>query len=135
MTKETKRFRENYSYEKYKGEVNNLPSQTIPNEALSIREILVRYSRGLPIDGKIPIYDEENDLPDPRKMDLADWETMQIEAREEVQRIKSAHEKQLQVQQEAKTKKLKEYEEFQEFLKKQSQNQSNQQSTQQSTIQ
>lgn len=69
------------------GEINNLPSMTIPNEALSVREILVRYSRGMPIDSKVPMFDEENDLIDPRKIDLADAQTLREQYQEELEQI------------------------------------------------
>lgn len=70
------------------GEVNTLPSLTIPDEVMSMREILIRHSRGLPIAaGKVPIYEgDDSDLPDPRTMDLADRqllkESLQAELRE-----------------------------------------------------
>jgi hypothetical protein len=55
-------------------EKNTLPSMTIPDQTMSIRTILERHSRGLPIDGiKVPIYEgEENDLPDWRRLDLVE---------------------------------------------------------------
>jgi len=57
-------------------EVNNEPSETIPDQSMSIRTILERYSRGLPISGeKTPIWqqgEDYNDLPDPRTLDLAE---------------------------------------------------------------
>lgn len=112
------------------GEKVTQPSMTVPNEAMSIREILVRYSRGLPIDAKVPIYDEENDLPDPKKMDLADWEEMQIAARQEVKRIKEKHEKEMSEKKAEAEKRKSEYQKFQEFLKSQSTQQSTQQPTQ-----
>lgn len=132
MKKEMKSFnyRSTYSTKnEIKGETNTMPSMTIPNEAMSIREILIRYSRGLPIDGKVPIYDEENDLPDPRKMDLADWEELQIKFRKEIDEIKTAHQKQLEAENKAKEQELEEYKQFKEQLRK---SQSNQQSNPQS---
>jgi len=58
------------------GEVNTLPSLTIPDQAMSIQEILRRYTSGLPIGGsRSPIFDEDNDLPELSKMDLADRQT------------------------------------------------------------
>lgn len=60
--------------EKY--EVNNQPSKTVPDQSLSVQEILRRYARGLPLsDVKTPIYEgDENTFPDLSKMDLADRE-------------------------------------------------------------
>lgn len=79
-----------YEPHKVKGEENKFPSQTIPNEAMSIREILVRYSRGMPIDTRVPIYDEENDLGslNPRKMDLADIQELREQYTAELAEIK-----------------------------------------------
>jgi hypothetical protein len=57
-------------------EVNNEPSETIPDQSMSIRTILERYSRGLPISGeRTPIWqqgDDYNDLPDPKTLDLSE---------------------------------------------------------------
>jgi hypothetical protein len=57
-------------------EVNNEPSETIPDQSMSIRTLLDRYSRGLPISGeRTPIWqqgDDYNDMPDPRTLDLAE---------------------------------------------------------------
>jgi len=55
------------------GEVNNMPSRTIPDQTLSMQEILTRYARGLPLtNGKQPIYNGDEDLPDLKTMDLAE---------------------------------------------------------------
>lgn len=48
-----------------KFERNNLPSMTIPDQAMSIPELIRRYASGLPLGGaRIPFYDEnpEHDL-------------------------------------------------------------------------
>ena len=61
---------------RFTGEVNNLPSETIPDQSMSIRTILERYSRGLPISGeRTPIWqqgEDYNDLPDPKTLDLSE---------------------------------------------------------------
>lgn len=70
------------------GEKNGQPSLTIPDQALSMREILRRFANGMPLSvGKVPIYDEENDLPDFSKMDLADREEYAEMYRQEIQEI------------------------------------------------
>lgn len=60
----------------FTGEVNNEPSETVPDQSMSIRTLLDRYSRGLPISGeRTPIWqqgDDFNDMPDPRTLDLAE---------------------------------------------------------------
>lgn len=37
-----------YDPDKYSGEVNNLPSETVPSRALSVEELFYRFARGLP---------------------------------------------------------------------------------------
>ncbi|QCQ85014.1 hypothetical protein [Blackfly microvirus SF02] len=70
----------NYQHSNQQGEINLLPSLTVPDETMTIQEILARHSHGLPTVGatRVPLYDEnidENDpefIPDPKHMDLAD---------------------------------------------------------------
>lgn len=54
----------NYDYKNNVYEINTLPSQTIPDQAMSIPELIKRYASGLPLGGsKVPIYqNEEEDL-------------------------------------------------------------------------
>lgn len=60
-------------------------SVTVPDQAMSIREILDRHSRGLPLDGvRVPVWDGEEEVPDFRRMDLAEIEQMMRENREEI---------------------------------------------------
>ncbi len=75
-------------------EKNRKPSLTIPDQTMSIREILVRFSRGLSIDGvKTPIYDEENDLPDFRTLDLAERQELAEIYKNEIKYIKNSYNK------------------------------------------
>jgi hypothetical protein len=50
-----------FNYKTDKGKFFTEPTQTIPEEAMSMREILDRYSKGLDLGAtaKIPIYDDE----------------------------------------------------------------------------
>lgn len=70
-------------------EVNNEPSQTIPDQALSVRDLLSRYASGQPLGGgKEPIYEgEDGDGIDPRRLDLAERQELEIEARRELAEI------------------------------------------------
>lgn len=57
------------------GEVNTKPSKTQPDQSMSIREIINRSSKGLPVSGiRVPIYNETEDgiMPDLRNMDLSE---------------------------------------------------------------
>lgn len=66
----------------FPGERNTLPSKTVPDQTMSIREILVRYSRGLPIDTTVPMYTgEDTDGIDFRTLDISERREM-IEAME-----------------------------------------------------
>lgn len=74
-------------------ETNDEPSLTVPDQTMSIKEILTRFASGLPIGGqKEPLYDEsesEEYLPDPRYMDLADRQEYAEMYKQEFQEIKA----------------------------------------------
>jgi hypothetical protein len=73
----------------YSGEVNNKPSETVPDQTMTMREILTRYAKGLPIDGaKTPLWEDgEGYAKDPDTLDLAEREELATAAREELQQI------------------------------------------------
>lgn len=84
------RFKTQYNQDEFpiRGEVNRGVSMTIPDQTMSIKEIMRRYAQGLPVAGeKVPVYDEENDLPDPRKMDLVEIQEAAEDARAEYKDI------------------------------------------------
>jgi len=68
-----------------------MPSETIPDQSLSMRQILDRYARGLPLDIKTPIWEEDdefNPLPDVRTLDLTEKAEMLKNAYSELIEIK-----------------------------------------------
>lgn len=74
-----------------KYEASKMPSETVPDQTMSIREILTRYARGLPLAGeRVPVYsdDPENDLPDLQHLDLAERQEILEERKEELEDIK-----------------------------------------------
>lgn len=71
----------------YKGEYNNQPSLTIPDQTMDLSHLIDRFTRGLPITTFKPVYDETGDLPDPRKMDIADYNELRKNAALELQRL------------------------------------------------
>jgi hypothetical protein len=79
----------NYHEFDKKYEKSGGPSQTIPDQTMSIRELLRRYASGLPLGGgKEPIYEgEEGDGIDPRRLDLAERQELEIAARQELAEI------------------------------------------------
>lgn len=77
-------------------EHSNKPSKTIPDDSMSMKEILTRYARGLPISGgKVGEFDLEQEpdepdfdgYPDPSRMDIAERETVEILIKEELKDI------------------------------------------------
>lgn len=60
-------------------------SQTVPNEVLTPREMLDRYTRGLPLSTYPvePIYSEE-ELPDIQRMDLDELHDYRMELKEAI---------------------------------------------------
>jgi len=87
----------NYDYKEQQGEVNTLPSMTIPDQTMSIRTIVDRYTRGLPITGFTPIYEGEDFyMPDPKTLDLVDRAELLESAKQEVESLKSRQWKETQ---------------------------------------
>ena len=71
-------------------EHNYAPSLTVPGDALSLKELLERNARGLPLtgNGRESIYHGEDYIPDLRKMDLSEIHDL---ATANQQEIKSYH--------------------------------------------
>jgi DNA-binding transcriptional MerR regulator len=70
-------------------EINEQPSMTVPDQSMSVRELLSRYANGLPLGGiKEQIYEgEDGDGIDPRRLDLAERQELEIAARQELAEI------------------------------------------------
>jgi len=84
----------NYDHTQQQYEVNKQKSLTIPDQAMSIKEILNRYARGLDVEGFRPIYDDEDItlddyMPDPRKMDLAERQEYKQAIEQELFQLKN----------------------------------------------
>ena len=70
-------------------EKNDQPSKTIPDQTMSVAEIMRRHVRGIPIEaGKVPLYEEENTMPDLSKMDLVDRQEYLDNAKDELDQLK-----------------------------------------------
>jgi hypothetical protein len=69
----------------YAGQVNNQESKTVPDQSMTLRELLVRYAKGLPLEGqKTPIWEGEEGFDiDPQKLDLAEIEELREKAEQE----------------------------------------------------
>lgn len=62
------------------------PSMTVPDQTMSLKDILTRYARGLPIEGeKFPVYHGEEEMPpDLKKMDLSEIHDLRTRVAEEI---------------------------------------------------
>lgn len=75
-----------------KYEVNTQPTKTIPDQTMSLKTILDRFARGIPMNvGKTPIYEnDENALGiDIRTLDLADKERIKDANQANIQNLRT----------------------------------------------
>lgn len=58
------KFQTNYNREQFPKpkEKNSGISKTVPDQSMSIREIMLKHSRGIPMETKIPKYHEETEI-------------------------------------------------------------------------
>lgn len=104
-----------------KGEFFTEPSLTVPDMTMSMRTIMERYAKGLPIDNqKTPIYDidEMSEGVDLRKLDLVDIQEMTEKHKE----VLNAHKEETE-----KKRSKKERDEFEELVNTRVQNALNKQ--------
>ena len=84
----------NYNHEEQQYEINKQKSLTIPDQAMSIKDILSRFARGLDVEGFKPIYDDDDItlddyIPDPKNMDLAERQEYKEYATQELYSLKN----------------------------------------------
>jgi len=81
----------NYDYTQQKKQRSGGVSLSVPDQAMSVREILTRYARGLPLGGqKAELWDgEEEYIPDPKTLDLSEMEDLKNEATELFTKVKN----------------------------------------------
>lgn len=68
-------------------ELNTMPSLTVPDEAMSVQELVKRFASGLPISGgRIPMYEDvdELELTDQQRLDLSERDAIIRERQEEL---------------------------------------------------
>lgn len=99
-----------------KGEKNTLPSMTIPDMSFTIQEILIRFSKGLPISGNAskPVYNGELLVPDVKKMDISEIADLRDFMKEKIAERKAESERI------GKEKREKEQREFDEWKRQKS---------------
>jgi hypothetical protein len=73
------------------GKKFTLPSLTVPDQTMSMRTILDRYAKGLPVaDGKDPIWDDDADNArgiNPKTLDLVDLQEMGYSNRDKINQL------------------------------------------------
>lgn len=69
-------------------EANSGKSQTVPDQVMSIKELLKRHQSGLIVHQYQPIYDEDGYMPDPRSMDLTDVDDLKRKNNEIIRETK-----------------------------------------------
>lgn len=69
-------------------ESNNQPSKTVPNQTLSLKTLLDRYGRGLPLSGNPsePQYFQDNLMPDINKMDISEIHDLKNAIKSDIQK-------------------------------------------------
>lgn len=87
----------------YQGRAVPGNSETLPDQTMSIREILERHAKGLPVaDSKTPIYDEDETSQgiNPKTLDLVDLQELAMKTNDDVSRLQN----EIKRSKEAKTK-------------------------------
>lgn len=69
---------DNYNYKAQKGEMNNKPSMTIPDQTMGITELLQRFTRGQSVATFEPIYEFEDDVPMEDMIDMPDISKLDV---------------------------------------------------------
>lgn len=76
------------------GEVNTLPSETQPDKVMTIKEMLARHVRGLPVSGGsgfVDIPEEVGYIPDIRSLDLTEIDEYAKHFKEVSETIQNPH--------------------------------------------
>lgn len=77
------------NYAPPKGEINTSPSETIPDQAMSLKTLLERHTRGMPLpNNQMNLFDEDYDLPDMKTLDLVDQDEIMRFNREKIEGLK-----------------------------------------------
>lgn len=95
-----------YDHNPFVGETNNLPSKTVPDQSMTIREIINRTRKGLPVTGvRVPVYNETEDgvMPDLRNMDISEIHELKMRIRQTEKDIRKKLQKEHEEEEQRKT--------------------------------
>lgn len=82
-------------------EINTQPSMTIPDMTMPLKELLDRFARGLPLEGKIQgeaQYHGDDMPPDLKRMDLTEIDELKQQVAEQILQQKRDLEEQMEKQ-------------------------------------
>lgn len=101
----------NYSQRERVIEISELPHMTVPDQTMSLRTILDRYARGLPITGTAlePQYYGDDEYPDVTRLDLSELEDLKASNSSFIKQTQEAlkkHEERKAAEKAARTTKL-----------------------------
>lgn len=82
---------QNYDWRKGGEPISKKPSVTVPDQSMTIREILTRFTRGQSVPTRQPIYDGE-EMPDLNRMDLSEIKDMRDQVQETLADVRRASE-------------------------------------------
>lgn len=83
-----------YDHLATKGSVTGGKSFTVPNQSMSVREIMIRFTRGVGTPSRQPVYDEDGSTPDFDRMDEMEKLDHLAELREQIRSYEQAREAQ-----------------------------------------
>lgn len=69
-----------------------LPTQTVPDDTMSLRNIISKYAQGIPISStKVPIYDEDNESLgiNPKTLDLVDIQELKAQNQKKLRELQA----------------------------------------------
>lgn len=71
-------------------ERNSQPSETVPNQTLSLKTLLDRYGRGLPLTGNAqePQYYGDEEMPDLNRMDISEIHDLKKQTSEYIRQMR-----------------------------------------------
>lgn len=86
------KFKTHFNATPEAGEIITGPSMTIPDQAMSIGEIMRRFASGLPLGGqRVPVYDDGEDMFDgvnPATLDIVEKKQILENYKQELEGIK-----------------------------------------------
>lgn len=99
------KFQTPYSRHEVPGESSIQPSMTIPDQSMTIAEILAKFHKGLPFSNmREEVWNGEEDLPDLSIMDLADRQELIEHNKAQIQDLRDKAQKEAKAKKETKIK-------------------------------